>query len=287
MMVSRSFGAFLAAVLALPAGAAMRSSPSMLNAAAGFVELPRVDENGVPEIGVSGAIVVEPRELRGDAPPPTALLDLGKLFSRQWKTADSFEGPEGKTYLSATFDLDDDMFLSVIPPGWKEPLYYRFEYGMSGAWRSGGEIYRVKLEVNIFRERTRNWIIITRDGQEEPVYKRRIQELGASAYAQGDKVVLAGRAYRVFFDYNPKGDSPARIDPTKFGVVFVHDADSGEGYDFHHYAVDYNALKDGKVHGYRMHDEQKVGLRVPPNTTDLEVYDLSSVRLSEPKDDYE
>lgn len=202
-------------------------------------------------------------------------VDLGSLFNRQWTGAHSAAAGGTTLHLSVTFDLNGQAYVSVKADEWASPLFFKLERGLSGDWELGGARYRVGLDVNIFRSRLSNFIVVWRDGQARPVYKRRIRELLSAAYETGETVIIGGRSYKLFFSYNVDGyRKPPRLDEGRFGVVFVHDADPRGEHDFDPFIVPYAELAAGGLRRYPLYDGQPVGLRLLEDKTTLELYDL-------------
>ncbi|MFC1679984.1 hypothetical protein ACFL2T_07230 [Elusimicrobiota bacterium] len=235
----------------------------------------------LPGIGLTQAVPYNPKDnpLQGRVPDVT--VDLKSIFNKHWKTADSYTSNGKKTYLSAHFDFKGEVYLSVLPPGWSKPLLYRFGAGMAGAWRVGEDVYRLKLDVSIFRNRTNNWIVITKDGDEKPIYKKRIRELLAVAYHAGRTTHIGNIPYQLYFSYATKGDKdPYRMAPRKFGIVLSYNTGDDKDHQYYNYIIDYDETKDGKTGYYLLYNGHKTAFRTRPNTTILEIYDLSRKQTS-------
>jgi len=208
---------------------------------------------------------------------PAYSVDLAGIVNRHWRHAGKFASPPGETFLSVHFNAKGDAYLSVLPPGWGDPLFYKFRKGMAGAWKfRNGDIYRVKLDVNIFRSKTSNYVVVKKDGVEEPVYKERIKTLLWQAYGAGEPVSLNGREYRLFYSNairKPGENEPERIIPDEFSIVLIHNAGDKDDPDIKNYMIPAKRIEGTAVVSYELYDGQKVGLRIPAGTKTLELFD--------------
>ncbi|MFH1726161.1 MAG: hypothetical protein ABII00_16250 [Elusimicrobiota bacterium] len=262
---------------------------SQLRAVAGDAAVEEA-QSEVPEVGPVDVLELTVLEfpggvrVRGTDPiawnrEPDASVVLDEIFSRHW-TADSYPSGDKPTYLSITYDRVGDPYLSVLAPGWETPRFYKFEGGMKGEWEAGGETYKLSLSVNIFRRRTANYIVIKKEGEKDPVYQKRIEELGDMAFAVGREVIVSGEAYRLFFSYGIKGESTAVVDPDTFGFVLIYD--KGKKYKgvFPTFIIPYDDLGGGRTVRYELYKKQEVGLRLSPGGGSLEIYDLSTPKTA-------
>lgn len=203
-------------------------------------------------------------------------VDLSAIEHASWRGGDRFASVPDYTYLSVHFDLEGNAYLSVLPPGWQSPLFYKFRKGMKGAWKfRNGHIYRVKLNVSIFRSRTSNYIEVRRDGVEDPVYKKRIREVLWLAHASGHPVIIGEREYRVYYSNaiaKVDGKEPARIVPDQHCVVLITNKGSKDDADFESYIIPRKDIESENVATYELLNKQKVGLRIPPDSQTLEFF---------------
>ncbi|MFH2202375.1 MAG: hypothetical protein ABIJ96_04630 [Elusimicrobiota bacterium] len=260
---------------ALPGGLA---AGARLWAAAG-TEVPAIDNGGV---------VFEPEKLRlrgetrkGDyqqvpAAAPEASVHLGAIFNRQWKQAEVLGIADDQLFLSITFDLEGDAYLSIMAAQWEQPNFYKLERTLHGEWELPGGKYSVDLDVSIFRERISNYIVIRKEGVEQPVYRKRIKHLLLQAYLSGRRITLGGREYMVFFSFDLDGaNKPAQMRKDKFGIVLVHDDRDGEEHNFYTYIIAYSDLTADQVLRKEFFGDYPAGLRIAEDNTTLEIYGLS------------
>ena len=199
---------------------------------------------------------------------PAALVDVSRITGRHYH-GDKFNDASGPTIMGMAFDYQGEVYVTVLPPGADTPFFYQLGMGMAGAWRVGQDaVFRIHLDVNIFRAKVNNIIIVRKDGVEDPLYEKRIRELMYRTYVSGTPVTVGKTLYRVFFGNNMSGN-PAKIEKDRFGIVLVHRSDSGE---MDRYVINYSDLDDGQTHFYTFFKGQKIGLRRQPNTTNLEFY---------------
>jgi hypothetical protein len=241
----------------------------------------------VPDVP-DGVVVAAPEDLslRANRPHgraaikrvrnPDASVELGKIFN-QHETGAETASHNGKSVdLSITFDLNSDAYLSIKEASWGSPLFYKLEAGMGGAWRMGGDIWAVNLDVNIFRQRINNYIVLRDRATGDKFYRKRIRSVLVKAFMRGQQITVGGKSYRVFFSYDlDDSKSPATPRDKVYGIVLVHDSDPDGGHELENYVIPYADLKDGVVKIYELYDDQEVAMSLREDNLTLDFYAVS------------
>ncbi|MBI5245986.1 MAG: hypothetical protein HY923_02300 [Elusimicrobia bacterium] len=189
----------------------------------------------------------------------TQTVALAALLDRHLSTTDSFAGAAGTTLVAGTLDLNGDGYLAVTPPG-GTTRFVKIERGMSGGWSDGVHAYRVNLSVNIFRPRLANYIVIRDTSTGQAVWEKRISELFRLTNRAGEPVVLAGRAYRLFYSLKPTN-----------GFCFIYDDTSNGGHDYKFYMVPLSQVVAAAPTSYKLYGGDVIRLRVSPDLATLEI----------------
>ncbi len=192
----------------------------------------------------------------------TDTVALGPVLERHLARTSSFASAGGRTQVSGTLDLAGDGFLAVTPPG-GAARFYKIQRGMSGSWRHGGKTYSVSLSVSIFRPRLNNYIVI-RDDSGATVWELQIRELFRRTYAAGEPVVLAGRAYRLFYSRLPDGSG-------REGLCFIYEDTSTGTREYRFYLIPVEQVLGAAPTSYRMFGGDQVFLRVSPDRSTLHI----------------
>ena len=201
-----------------------------------------------------------------------AAVYLPGIKDRHWTRADAFGGGEDRHFVSAHFDAQGNAYLSLMAVGWRAPLFYRFERDMNGQWEWNASRYSMDLDVSIWRARLNNIVRVRREGEEEPVYARRISDILRRAYLAGERLVLGYGEYRIFFSNEIEPSrSPARIIPLRQSVVFVKDLGTPDSPDYRRTIQPLSELEDGEWVRRPLPDGRTVFLRLVGNATTLEL----------------
>ncbi|MBI3563658.1 MAG: hypothetical protein HY079_00520 [Elusimicrobia bacterium] len=187
------------------------------------------------------ALVPAPPPAPPAAPGAARRVDMAGLLDRHWSTTDAFDDAAGRTLVAGTLDLAGDGWLVATPSG-GSPVLVRIGAGMRGEWRAGGRTYRVTLDVNIFRARLNNVIVVRDLATGDEVYRRRIIDLFRATYAAGLPVTLAGRDYRLFLAHMPDASRDPAVPSDALGLCLIYDVKDPSGrhvrYDFYRFPAE-------------------------------------------------
>lgn len=201
-----------------------------------------------------------------------AAVYLPGIKDRHWTRADAFGGGEDRHFVSAHFDAQGNAYLSLMAAGWRAPLFYRFERDMNGQWEWNASRYSMDLDVSIWRARLNNIVRVRREGEDEPVYARRISDILRRAYLSGERLILGYGEYRIFFSNEIEASrSPARIIPLRQSVVFVKDLGTPDSPDYRRTIQPLSELEDGEWVRRPLPDGRTVFMRLVGNGTMLEL----------------
>ncbi|MBI5596599.1 MAG: hypothetical protein HY928_10965 [Elusimicrobia bacterium] len=259
-----TLNALLFLLVSAPASAAAGFIPTQANFSADWFSPPYIRADFLGD----SLQVVRPA---GPTTEPSRVVALGDVFNKNWK-ADSFQTPDGPVSLGTHFDLRGNAFLSVVMPHAMMATLYKYELGMTGSWQAGGETYDLTLEVSIFRSRTNNYVTVKKRSDGRTVYRKRIREVLLKTFPRGEKVMVRGREYRLFFSHGVLGGSPARPDPNTYAVVLVTNIGDDSDSDYRSYILPYRDLEDGALVTYQLYEGYRVRLRALKDTAELEIY---------------
>lgn len=256
--------ALLSILLSAPAAAAPGLVPTQARFASDWFSPPFVRTEYLGD----SLTVVRPA---APAAEPSQTVSLGDVYNKNWK-ADSYETPDGRVWFGTHFDLRGNAFLSVLMPHGMMSTLYKYEMGMNGSWQAGGETYDLTLEVSIFRSRTSNYVTVKRRSDGQKVYRKRIREILLKTYPLGQKVVVRGREYRLFFSHGVLGGSTGRPDPNTYAVVLVTNIGDDSDPDYRSYILPYKDLEGGGLVTYQLYEGSRIKLRAVKDTAELEIY---------------
>lgn len=163
-----------------------------------------------------------------DAEADTTRVELTALLDRHLSQADAFNDRVGRHLVAVTLDQTepDGAWLTVTPPG-LPPRMVLIEAGMKGQWSAGGRNYKIGLDINIFRARLNNIIVISDADTDEVLWSRRIIEVMRTSYFSGEAVRIAGRPYRLFLAHMPDESRRPAVASSTLGICIIYDEVSG------------------------------------------------------------
>ena len=255
--------ALLSLLLSVPAAAAPGLVPTQARFASEWFSPPFVRTQYLGD----SLTVVRP----ASPSEPSQVVALGDVYNKNWK-ADSYETPDGRVWFGTHFDLRGNAFLSVIMPHGMMATLYKYEMGMTGSWQAGGEIYDLSLDVSIFRSRTSNYVTVKRRSDGRTVYRKRIREILLKTFPLGQKLVVHGREYRLFFSHGVLGGSTGRPDPNTYAVVLVTNVGDDSEPDYRSYILPFRDLDGGGLVTYQLYEGARVKFRSLKDTAELEIY---------------
>jgi len=251
--------------------------------------------NTIPQLAGESPVLAAPRDLEGLSTPigipvdgvirlasggqsrgtQVVRVDLGSIFNRHLKAAESFGDGAGKFFLSTQANLKGDAFLAVQKTDWADPIFFRFTSDLEGKWSGNGTSYNATIDGSLFRRRFNNRLVIQDGKTQKDVYNRRLTDFFYSSYLTGQDVSIGGRNYKLFYSNQVDSSrSPAVFDKSTFGICLLYDESRDPSYhDMKSYPIPLDAIRGQQPVGYRLHGDQVLYFQLSDDGTTLVISD--------------
>jgi len=203
----------------------------------------------------------------------TERVDLSGLLDRHLSQSSSFNDRVGRHRVALTLDQTepDGAWLTVTPPGAQTRMVL-IEAGMNGRWSAGGRNYKVGLDINIFRARLNNVIVIRDADSDEVLWSKRISELMSTSYFAGEEVRIGGRSYRIFLAHMPDESHRPAIPSKVLGICLIYDeVFEGRHVRYRTFRVLLDPLRRPEGVTMSLMDGERALLKAAPDGSSLEI----------------
>lgn len=236
------------ALLALPAGAVASSWEARAHDVFAELRLPEAVRS------ISGRRPAAPR-----AAQASGSVALAPLLDRHLHHTEQLSLPGGGVLklagtLGLSTDGDEDAYFSVITPGGQRHNYL-LNARTGGRFTVNGRAYEVDLEINIFRDKHDN-VLVIKDASGRAIWRRTIRQLFRASYLAGRQLHLHGREYRLFYTHDIRTRAPI--------LCFVHDTPR----KYHFFIFPVTAMQRAAT-SYTLYNGEQIRLQVSPDRSTL------------------